>query len=146
MSTFSETITISTPREAVWQALADIRAIHTWNPGVLDSRQTSEGDVAIGSTRHCELPGHRFLDEEVVEWAPQSALTMRVTRSNLPFSTADIGFTLEAQEGGTSVVVSPTYSLKYGVLGNLMDVLFVRAAYRKGMRGLLEGLMEYVGG
>ena len=144
MNTFEENILIHAPRIRVWQALADIGAIHEWNPGVLDSRQTSDGDVALKATRHCELAGRRFLDEEVVEWTPEAALTMRITQSNVPIATADIRFTLEDDKWGTSVSVSPTYTLRFGMLGKLMDTAFVRRTYRKGMRDLLRGLKRHV--
>ncbi len=144
MTTFSEQIGIRSDKSRVWGALADIGSIHRWNPGVADSRLTSEGEVGLGSERRCELGGKNYLDEKVVEWTHGETLTMRIIKTNLPFKSADIRFTLEQQGSQTLVTVSPAYILKFGFLGRLMDWVFVRWQYRKGMANLLKGLKQYV--
>lgn len=144
MGTFAERVTINAPKDAVWNVLADIGSIHHWNPGVVDSRATSDGAVGLGSARRCELGGKNYLDEEVVEWVPKETLTLRIVATNLPFKTADIRFTLEAHGDETLVAVSPTYQLKFGLLGALLDAVFVRSQYRRGMVNLLRGLKQHV--
>jgi len=144
MTEFEETISISAPAADVWRVLADIGRICQWNPGVVHSEQTSAGDVGVGSTRRCELGGRNFLDEEVLFFDPECRMTIRITNTNLPFDRADIRFRLEASNGSTLVAVSPIYRLKFGWFGYMMDALFARRLYRKGMRDLLEGLKRYV--
>lgn len=144
MNSFMTDIVINAPVEKVWGALADIGTISKWNPGVVDSYTTSEGEIGMGATRYCDLGGKNYLDEEVVTWVPNEAITMRITGTNMPFETADIRFTLKPQTGGTHVTVSPEYKLKYGVIGTILDKLFVARTYEKGMGELLAGLKEYV--
>lgn len=145
MGTFATSTTIAAPITAVWHALADIGNIAAWNPGVVDSYTTSEGQTeGVGATRYCDLGGSNFLDESVVTWRPEQALTMRITDTNMPFKTADIRFTLQPRNQQTEVTVSPIYELKYGLLGKLMDALFVKRTYRKGMDALLAGLKSHV--
>lgn len=115
----------------MWKALADIGAIHKWNPGVVASRKTTSGNDGLGSCRRCELGGKNYLEEEVVEWTPEQAMTMRITETNLPFAAADIRFTLSPEHGRTRVTVTPRYTLKYGWMGRALDAVFVRARYRK---------------
>ena len=78
MGTFVEEITINAPTEAVWNALADIGSIYKWNPGVKQSHMTTSSEVGLGSGRHCDLGGKNYLDETVIEWKPEVALTMRI--------------------------------------------------------------------
>jgi len=144
MGTFVEEITINAPTEAVWNALADIGSIYKWNPGVKQSHMTTSSEVGLGSGRHCDLGGKNYLDETVVEWRPDVALTMRIVATNLPFKTADIKFTLDGNGQQTLVTVAPEYTLKFGMLGTLMDIVLVRSSYRKGMVNLLKGLKGYV--
>ena len=68
---------------------------------------------------------------------------MRIIETNMPM-TADIRFRLAAEGDSTKVSVSPEYRVKYGPIGSLMDVLFVRRTYEKGMRALLAGLKRHV--
>jgi hypothetical protein len=132
MSTFSESVVIDAPPSAVWNTLADIGRIHEWNPGVVASRKTTPGEDGLGACRRCELGGASYLEEQVVEWAPQRLLTMRITGTNLPFKAADIRFTLVGHGHQTRVTVSPTYTVKFAWFGRLLDAIAVRSQYRKG--------------
>ena len=145
MSTFTERTTIDAPREDVWAALANIGTIAAWNPGLIGSRRTNDID-GLGGARHCDLSAKHSLTEHVVEFEPGTAITFRVTDSTLPFKTADIAFTLtdELQQARTEVTVSPTYTLKYGSLGRILNTVAVRRNYRAGMRELLEGLKRHL--
>ena len=144
MNSFATDITINAPIEKVWETLADIGTIYKWNPGVIDSYTTSEGEIGLGSTRYCDLGGKNFLDEQVVTFSQNEAITMRITGTNMPFETADIRFTLKEQNKGTHVTVSPEYKLKYGLVGRMLDKAFVARTYEKGMGNLLAGLKEFI--
>ena len=139
MTTFSETIEIDAPVHRVWAILADVGAIAEWNPGLIGSKATNDL-VGLGATRFCDIDGRQNLDEEVVGFEPERGITFRITRSTLPFRSADIAFALRARGQGARVTVSPSYALKYGLAGRLLDRAFVARAYRRGMRGLLAGL------
>ncbi|MFQ5855106.1 MAG: SRPBCC family protein [Anaerolineae bacterium] len=144
MNSFTTEIQINAPVENVWKALADIGNIYLWNPGVVSSHLTTDGATDIGARRHCDLGGQNYLDEEVVEWDAGRRLTMRIIGTNLPFKTADIRFTLRAENGATIVAVSPDYALRFGPLGKILDRLYARRSYMKGMQALLRGLKQYV--
>jgi len=144
MSGFTREITINAPVEQVWEALGDIGSISRWNPGVVRSYVTTVKTKGMGAGRFCNLGGKNYLDEQVVEWEPGKALTMRVIGTNLPFQNADIRFTLQPEHNATVVTVSPEYTLKYWLAGRILDVLFVRQMYKKGMTALLAGLKAHV--
>lgn len=143
-TTFTESIVIEAPREQVWATLADIGSIHEWNDGVAASHQTSTGECTLGATRHCDLTNKMTLEEEVVEFEPGERITLRIVGGRMPFATAVIRFDLRDASGGTRVDVSPSYRMKYGPLGAIMDRLGGRRMYRKGMRDLLAGLKAHV--
>ncbi|UCC53933.1 MAG: SRPBCC family protein [Anaerolineaceae bacterium] len=144
MGSFATETKIEAPVNEVWQALGEIGDIYRWNPGVQASHTTSEQKAGLGATRFCDLGGKNYLDEEVVTWQPNEKLTMRITGTNLPFATADIRFTLRPEGDATMVTVSPLYKLKYGVMGELLDRVYVRNSYQKGMEALLAGLKAHV--
>ena len=144
MGSFATETKIEAPVSEVWRALGEIGDIYRWNPGVQASHTTSEQGAGLGATRYCDLGGKNYLDEEVVAWQPNEKLTMRITGTNLPFETADIRFTLRPENERTVVTVSPLYKLKFGVLGELLDRVYVRKSYQKGMESLLAGLKAHV--
>ncbi len=144
MARFTEQTTIDAPRTRVWEALADIGSISEWNPGVAASHQTSEGDVGLGASRHCDLTNRMKLEEEVVEFEPQERLTMRIVGGTAPFAHADIHFTLKDEGEQTLVEVAPDYAMKFGPVGKVLDRLVGERSQRKGMRALLRGLKDHV--
>jgi len=144
VSRFSTNIRIERSAEEIWVVLADIGNISEWNPGVLSSHVTTEAKTGIGSGRHCDLGGKSYLDERVVEWEKGSRLTFQIIGTNLPFKNADIRFHLREDGGSTVVTVSPDYSLKFGLLGRVLDAVFIRRMYSKGMKALLKGLKKHV--
>ena len=138
-STFTETIRIEASIQDVWAILADVGGIADWNPGLIGS-QTTNDIQGLGAARHCIIDARHNLDEEVVHFEPEHAITFRITRSTLPIQSADIKFALAGAGKQTDVSVSPSYRLKYGVFGRLIDAMIVSKAYRRGMRDLLWGL------
>ena len=143
MATFERRIEIAAPPERVWGILADIGTIADWNPGVLASHLTGEQREGVGAARHCDLGKGNYLDEETVAWEPGRALTLRIVGTNLPFNSADIRFRMVADGHGSVVTVSPLYELKYGLLGKVLDRVFVRKTYSRGMEALLAGLKRH---
>ena len=124
MTTFTEAIEVDAPVHQLWATLAEVGSIADWNPGLIGSKATND-IVGLGATRFCDIDGRQNLDEEVIEFEPERSITFRITRSTLPFRSADIAFTLTAHGQRTVVSVSPNYFLKYGIAGRLLDKAFV---------------------
>jgi uncharacterized protein YndB with AHSA1/START domain len=146
MSSFATEIKIDAPVDAVWEVLADYGGIYRWHPDAVASQVTTEDGAGLGARRHLDLGGRNYLDEEVIEWESGQRLTVRIVATNLPFKSADVRFTLRPENGGTVVTVSPVYELKFGLLGKLLDRLFIHRSYEKNLRALLAGLKDYVEG
>ncbi len=143
-SAFNAEITVHAPIERVWAVLADIGSIHAWNPAVESSQLTTHHGEGVGAARHCRLAGRRHLEEVVVDWEPLKRLTMRITSTNLPLAAADIRFILRAAASGVIVSVSPAYTVRYGLLGQVLNRLIVGPRYRREMEDLLAGLKAHV--
>ena len=67
-----------------------------------------------------------------------------ILETNLPFSRADICFTLLEVDDGTEVAVPSDYSLRFGPVGRIMDAVMVRRTCARGMEGLLAGLQRHM--
>ena len=149
MSKFTTQVKINAPKHKVWEVLADIGGIYKWNPGVAHSYSTSEENRGEGATRHCDLQtagGKRFgyLEERTVDWREGEGYKIDIYGSNLPIKSNVVEFALEADEDGTIVSVSPEYAIKYGLLGSLLNRLFLQRKLKQAMEGLLSGLKYHV--
>lgn len=94
--------------------------------------------------QHRVISKTQSLDEEVVHFVEDQAITFRIIRSSMPFNSADIRFKLTSIDEGTLVTVSSLYALKYGLIGALMDRYLMQRIYSKGIRGLLDRLKTHV--
>lgn len=146
MGSIVATTLIEAPPPKVWVILADIGTISRWNPGVRHSESTSDARSGEGATRHCDLPGGRYLEERAVEWVEGESFRIEILDSNLPLRHSTVRFAIEGAGGGTRVTVEPEYELKGGRLGSLLDRLLVRRLYVRGFGDLLRGLKEYAEG
>ena len=149
MATFSTSAWIDASKDKVWDTLADLGGIYKWNPGVSSSHSTSESSSGEGATRHCDLqtPGGKnmgYLEEKAFDWREGEGFKIDVYETNMPLKNNVVSFTVKADGEGTRVAVSPDYAIKYGPLGAIADLLFVRRQMKKGMDGLLAGLKYYV--
>jgi uncharacterized protein YndB with AHSA1/START domain len=144
MSTFTIEQFIQAPVAEVWDALANIGEISQWHPGLEASHLTGEASAGLNAGRYCDFGGVNFADEKVVEWQEGERLTMRVVDTNLPLESADIRFILREKNGGTQVRLSPEYKFKYGFLGSILDRVYGRKTYQKGMGIFLRGLKTHL--
>jgi uncharacterized protein YndB with AHSA1/START domain len=142
---FSEEIAIDAPIERAWEVLADLASIHTWDPDVKSSRLTTHHGEGVGAARHSTLlRGRRHLDEVVVDWEPLKRITMRITATNLALEAADIRFMLRGTTNGVIVSVSPAYTVRFGILGKILNRLVIGPRYRRRVASLLRGLKTHI--
>ena len=146
MSNFSAHIKINAPKEQVWAVLSDLGSIYKWNPGVSHSYSTSESSGSEGATRHCDIksPLKGYLEERAFDWRDGEGFKIDIYDTNFPLKRNVVQFSLRADGSDTIVEVSPEYQLKFGALGAVMDRLAFNRQFRKGMKGLLEGLRYHV--
>ena len=146
MSNFSAQIKINAPKEQVWAVLSDLGSIYKWNPGVSHSYCTSDSSGGEGATRHCDIqtPLKGYLEERAFDWREGESFKIEIYDTNFPLKRNIIQFSLRADGSYTIVEVSPEYQLKFGALGAVMDRLAFNRQFRKGMKGLLEGLKYHV--
>ena len=149
MAHFSTQIRINATKEKVWEVLADIGGIYKWNPGVAHSYSTSEENSGEGASRHCDLqtPGGKsfgYLEEVAFDWREGEGYKIDIYESNLPIKSNVVEFGVKADGYGTIVTVSPDYAIKYGLLGSLMNRLFIQRKLKQAMEDLLAGLKYHV--
>ncbi len=138
MPEFTVNHQIDAPTETVWSVLDDFGDIQRWNPGVRTSALTSDGPVARGATRHCDLQPFGGVDERIESYEPGRRMTVDIhSADRLPIASAVADFTLEPVGSGTEVTIHYRYQLNR--LGRAVKGTTDRQL-RKGMAGLLDGL------
>lgn len=138
-------IEIDTPREKVWKVLSEIGEIEKFHPLVKKSLLTSNNGGGVGAQRHCELLPMGQMVENVIEWEEGKTIVLEVVGGKmLPPYRFMQGRVDIAGEEKTNVTFSFSYQLKYGVLGQWMNRLFIRPQFVKAPPKYVSGLKEYI--
>ena len=142
-------VNIDAPPDKVWSVLADLGSIYKWNPGVAKSHTTSELTQGEGATRHCDLDDKNYLEERAFDWREGESFKIDVFESSMPLESNIVTFQI-APAGhtpggdGTRVSVTADYKLKFGIIGTLMDVLFVKRMLQHGFDDMMAGLKHHI--
>ena len=143
MTKVSGQIVIDAPAERVWEVLADFGGVQKWAPGVSESHSTSSSNSGADAARHCEIPGFGGVEEFVTDWVEGVSFTYRIK----PFGLIDEStstWKITPQGDKTLVYTEINVNMRFGVLGSLMEKLFVRRKIENGTRNGLAGLKQHV--
>ena len=137
-------IKIDASPEKVWGVLADIGNISQWNPGVKASNTTSEQSQGDGTLRHCDLDGNDYVEERMFDWREGEGYKVDIFETSMPLKSNIVTFQVTPDGDGTSVTVNADYVLKFGLIGQLMDVLFAKRQAQQGFDDMMTGLKYHV--
>ena len=143
MPRFSVETFVGVKSDLVWEVLADYGNVSEWNSGIRESKLTSDGDVGIGSVRHCEMDKGMFINERSLEWDEGKRLVIEMTDSSMPMKAFVAEFALRSDGVGTIVSMTPTYALSYGVMGLVGDAMFGQRKFNGMMQSVLSDLKTY---
>jgi hypothetical protein len=107
---FTESIRVGRPAIDVWAILIDFPNVPAWETDVLEVRQTSPGQPAVGTTFEARrLFGGReaLIDCRITHWDDFRAVTMELTGGVV--RSASVSYAIEAMGADGSLV---TYSIE----------------------------------
>ena len=139
---------IRAPRALVWETLADLEGVSTWNPAIDAAECISEVREGIGARRRCYMHPSGWMVESVTEWEPGSAIAFTI--ENAPPLKSGLGrFVLSDDGPGTRLHASFDYEVRFGPLGPVIDRLIVHrqlaSGWEVGMMGLRQHIEELAG-
>ncbi len=143
MATLYNKITINASPEEVWNVLADPARLEHYDPIVKTSRLMSTLTTGPGAERHCETVSGWFKDK-ITEWLPHERLTYTLTGCNQPMKNLTHSYTIKKIDNQTEVRQVMNYTMKFGVIGKLMDILMGKRESDKQIKKFFKGLKEYV--
>lgn len=144
MTVLKNTIHIQAPPERVWAALAELDALHEYDPGIAKSTLRSHERSGVGADRQCDIKAGGWFRERVTVWEPGRELEFTLYDCTLPVRRLRHHYTLTAERGGTRVDQTQEYTLKYGPVGAVLDALFVKRKWDAGVKSFFAGLKHYV--
>jgi uncharacterized protein YndB with AHSA1/START domain len=144
MSELHHEIVIDAPLHVVWNVLADLEAVRIYNSAVADARV--EGPEGVGAIRHCVVKPKGWMRERVTGWDPMRMIEFEMIDSSWPVTFMRWRTTLHAEGQSTRVAQDFSYRFKFGALGALLDVVFMRRKMNQGMQQMFAALKRHIEG
>lgn len=120
------TFHLDMPREKAWEKLRDLTLAPNYVPGVTGVQITTEKKDGVGASR-CILP--KKMDETVVEWNEGYGFVLKLHKGEYgppaPFKEACFIYSMKDDESRTEFTMALIYKMRMGVLGRLIDRLFI---------------------
>ena len=144
MTTLNNEITINAPIEKIWEALSSIENLDKFDPTVKKSTPITQGKNGIGAKRKVDmLDGKNWFEEMVTDFKPNESLTYELMACSFPVKYLKYTYTLEKLGNHAKVKQVMEYTVKFGLLGKILDSLMIRKKTSSGIMKFFKGLQEY---
>ncbi|MBI1767072.1 MAG: SRPBCC family protein [Bacteroidetes bacterium] len=145
MGTIHNEILIQAPVEKIWGVLASPELLDKYDPTVRKSSLISNERTSLGAKRRVEmLDGKNWFEEKITECKPNEALTYELTACSFPVHKLKHSYTFQKLGGQTKVSQIMEYTVKFGLIGRLLDVLMIRKQSDAGIKKFFGGLKSYI--
>lgn len=143
MATIYNKITINASSEVIWNVLADPARLDQYDPVTKKSELVSEIANGLGAERKCETATGWFKDK-ITEYVPYERLTFTLTGCNQPMKSLTHSYTLKKIGNQTEVSQVMKYTMKFGIIGKLMDAIIGKRQSDKQIKLFFKGLKDYI--
>ena len=144
MSIVQETQVVNGSIAQAWAAVSKMGAVQDWHPNVARATVLTTHDTGIGASRRVEFQDGNSVVETVIEESDQQFTTVEMTESPMLRKALVTIRTKERSADTTEVTFSIDYSLKFGPIGWLIDVLMMKRIFRKVFPLALAGLSYHL--
>lgn len=137
-------ITINVPIDKVWSILTDLELLDKTDPTVKKATLISENKTGLNAKRKVLMQDDKnWFDEKITIFKPNEELVYQLTDCSFPIK--DLKHTYSFQKIGNQTKVQQVmeYTVKFGLLGVLMDKMMIGKQFNSGINKFLLGLKTY---
>jgi ribosome-associated toxin RatA of RatAB toxin-antitoxin module len=144
MATIHNEIIVNASIDKVWNMLTDLELLDKYDPTVKKSTLVSTDKTGIGAKRKVlMLDGKNWFDEKVTVFKPNEAITYQLTDCSFPIKGLQHSYSFEKIGNQTKVKQVMEYTVKFGLLGKLLDAIMIRKQSDSGIKKFFAGLKSY---
>src|SRR5687768_12784226 len=145
MSVIHNEILIQAPVDKIWDVLASPGLLERYDPTVLKSTLISDVQTSLSAKRRVNMQdGKNWFEEQITVYKRNEALTYELTACSFPVSKLKHSYTFEKIGQQTKVSQTMEYTVKFGLLGRLLDAMLIRKRSDAGVKKFFAGLKSYV--
>jgi len=137
------TVNINSPKSKSWKILADFSNLD-WTATVTDAHYINEKRAGVGMARHCNLSNDGYIVERITQWNEGSGFTYAIDDASDPISNDSYAvWRINGDDKQSKVTFEVNYKLKYGVLGDLMNITVARNKFSNQIIAFMNELKTH---
>ncbi len=145
MATIHNEIIIKAPADKIWSVLATPDLLERYDPTVRKSSLISGVKTDRGAKRKVEMQdGKNWFEEVITVCKAGEFLTYELTACSFPVHKLKHSYSFQKLDGQTKVLQVMEYTVKFGILGKIMDQLIIRKQSDTGIKKFFAGLKSYI--
>jgi len=137
-------IVIETPKQAVWDAMADFGSAAPWAPGMRESSLKGEQTSGVGTQRVLQHVWGFRIEEIVTEWVDGAGFSFKLVKAPYPLRDVSETWILRPDGNRALLTIIVSYSMHLGLIGAMLDTMFVKFLIAREIRSGILGLKRYV--
>lgn len=137
-------IVIETPKEAVWDAMADFGSAAPWAPGMRESSLKGEKKTGVGTQRVLRHVWGFSIEEIVTEWVDGAGYSFELVKAPFPMRDVCETWILRPDDNHALLTITVSYGMRLGLIGDLLDALLVKFLVAREIRMGISGLKHHV--
>ena len=137
-------ITINSPLAKIWSVLTDLELLNKTDPTVKKATVISENKTGLNAKRKVLMQdGKNWFDEKITVFKPNEELVYQLTDCSFPIKGLKHTYRFQKIGNQTRVQQEMEYTVKFGVLGILMDKMIIGKQFNSGINKFLNGLKTF---
>jgi ribosome-associated toxin RatA of RatAB toxin-antitoxin module len=137
-------ISINAPIEKIWSILTDLALLDQYDPTVKKSTLISNDRTGLGAKRRVTMfDGKNWFEEKVTVFEINKALTYQLTDCSFPIKGLKHSYSFEKTGNEIKVRQVMEYTVKFGLLGKVLDSLMIRKQSDTGIKKFFAGLKQF---
>lgn len=137
-------ITINAPIDKIWSILTDLELLDKTDPTVKKATLISENKTGLEAKRKVLMQdGKNWFDEKITVFKPTEELAYQLTDCSFPIKGLKHTYSFQKIGNLTQVQQVMEYTVKFGILGVLLDKMMIGKQFNSGINKFLVGLKTY---
>jgi ribosome-associated toxin RatA of RatAB toxin-antitoxin module len=137
-------VTINASTDKVWSILTDLELLDNIDPTVKKATLISENKTGLEAKRKVFMQdGKNWFDEKITVFKPNEELVYQLTDCSFPIKGLKHTYSFQSIGNQTTVQQVMEYTVKFGILGVLMDKMMIGKQFNAGINKFLNGLKTY---
>ena len=144
MSKLINDITINAPIDKIWSILTDLEILDKTDPTVKKATLISSNKTGLEAKRKVLMQdGKNWFDEKITIFKPNEELAYQLTDCSFPIKALKHSYSFQKNGDQIKVQQVMEYTVKFGVLGILLDKMMIGKQFNSGINKFLKGLKTY---